>query len=108
MEKMKQAMSGVDPTGAFVFSDFTDPNQMQLFSEPNYSELERLLSTPFKGQTVSIEEVKEYVIADTSFYKYKAEALKPMEATSKIEIISADPKRRKGTYAEEKTRIRFL
>lgn len=108
MEKMKQAMSGVDSTGTFVFSDFTDSNQMQLFSEPNYGELERLLSKHFKGKIVSIEGVREYVIADTPFYKYKAEALKPMEATSKIEIISADPKRRKGTYAEGKTRIRFL
>jgi len=108
MEKMKQAMSGVDPTGAFVFSDFTDSNQMQLFSEPNYGELERLLSKHFQGRVVSIEEVTEYVIADTPFYKYKAEALKPMEGASKIEVISVDPKRRKGTYAEGKTRIRFL
>lgn len=108
MEKMKQAMSGVDPTGAFVFSDFTDPNQMQLFSEPNYGELERLLSKHFKGKTVSIEEVKEFVIADTPFYKYKAEALKPMEVASKIEVVSADPRRRKGTYADGKTHIRFL
>lgn len=108
MEKMKQAMSGVDPTGAFIFSDFTDPNQMQLFSEPNYSELERLLSKHFKGKTVSIEEVKEFVIADTPFYKYKAEALKLMEAASKIEVISADPRRRKGTYADGKTHIRFF
>lgn len=108
MKKMKEAMARVDPTGAFVFSDFTNPNQMLLFSEPNYGELERLLSTRFRGKTASIEEVEEYVIGDTFFWRYKAEALKPMETASKIEIISADPKRRKGTYAEGKTHIRFL
>ncbi|HEU5377259.1 MAG TPA: hypothetical protein VFV38_17660 [Ktedonobacteraceae bacterium] len=108
MKKMKEAMARVDPTGAFVFSDFTDPNQMLLFSEPNYGELERLLSTHFRGKTVSIEDIEEYVIADTPFWKYKAEALKPMEAASKIEVISLDPKRRRGTYAEGRTRIHFF
>lgn len=108
MERMKQAMSGVDPTGTFLFSDFTDHNQLLLFSEPNYGKLQRLLSKHFKGKTVTVEEVKEYVIADTPFYKFKAEALKPMEVASQIEVISADPKRRKSTYADGKTSIRFL
>jgi len=31
-----------------------------------------------------------------------------MEAAGKITTISTDPKRKKGTFAEEKTRIRFL
>lgn len=108
MEKMKQAMSGVDPTCGFTFSDFTDPNQLQLFSEPNYGELQRLLSKHFKGKTVTVEDVKEYVIADTPFYRFKSEALKPMEEASQIEVISTDPRRKKGTYADGKTSIRFL
>ncbi len=108
MEKMKQAMSRVDRMATFMFSDFTDPNQLQLFSEPNYGELQRMLSTHFKGKTVPIEDVKEYVIADTPFYKFKGGALKPMEDASQIKVISTDPKRRKGTYANGKTSIRFL
>ncbi len=91
MKKMKEAMARVDPTGAFIFSDFTNPNQMLLLSEPNYGEFERLLSTHFRGKIVAVEEIDEYMIADTPFWKYKAEALKLMEVASKIEVISLDP-----------------
>ena len=31
-----------------------------------------------------------------------------MEATEQITVISTDPKRRRGTFAEGKTQIRFL
>jgi three-Cys-motif partner protein len=108
MKKMKEAMARVDPTGAFIFSDFTNSNQMLLFSEPNYSELERLLSAHFRGKIASIEDIEEFVIADTPFWIYKREVLKAMEATSKIQVISDDPQRKRGTYVEGKTRIHFL
>lgn len=108
MKKMKEAMARVDPTCTYLFSDFTDPNQLRLFNEPNYAELQRLLGQHFRGRTVSIEEIEEYVIADTPFYKYKAEALKVMEENKQIIVSSTDPKRRRGTYAEGKTSIRFL
>ncbi len=108
MEKMKQAMWKVDSSGTYEFSDFSNPYQPWLLSHLDDSVLQRTLSNQFNGQTVSVEEVKEYVIAETPFYKFSTEALKPMEATGRIIVISTDPKRRKGTFAEGKTRIRFL
>ncbi len=67
-----------------------------------------MLSEHFKGQSTGVEEVGEYVIADTPFYKFKTEALKPMEASRQILVTSTDPKRKKGTFPEGKTQIRFL
>lgn len=108
MEKMKESMWKVDPVGTYEFSDNTDPNQLLLFSQLDYSILQRMLSDHFGGKTASVEDVKEYVIADTPFNKFKTEALKPMELAGKITAISIDPKRRKGTFADERMRIRFL
>jgi len=108
MKRMKESMWKVDPTGTYEFSDNTNPNQLLLFSKPEYTILQGMLSNHFKGQTVSVEVVEEYVIAETPFYKFKTEALRPMEATGQITVISTDPKRRRGTFAEVKTQIRFL
>lgn len=107
MKRMKESMWRVDPTGTFEFSDNTNPNQLLLFSQPDYSILQNMLSDHFKGQMITVEDVEEYVIADTPFYKFKSEALRPMEAHGQISVISSDSKRKKGTFAEGKTRIRF-
>jgi three-Cys-motif partner protein len=107
MKRMKESMWRVDPTGTFEFSDNTNPNQLLLFSQPDYSILQNMLSDHFNGQIATVEDIEEYVIAETPFYKFKSEALKPMEANGQITVISSDSKRRRGTFAEGKTRIRF-
>jgi three-Cys-motif partner protein len=107
MKRMKEAMCKVDPTYTYEFSDFTNPDQPYLLSHLDNAVLQHMLTKHFEGRTVSVEEVEEYVIADTPFYKFKSEALRPMEAAGKIVVISSDPKRRKGTFAEGKTRIHF-
>ena len=61
MEKMKQAMWKVDPSGTYEFSDFSNPYQPLLLSHLDNSVLQRTLSSRFNGQTVSVEEVEEYV-----------------------------------------------
>jgi three-Cys-motif partner protein len=109
--EMKRAMWGVDPTGAFEFSDFSNPYQSLLLSEPNGADIQRLLQSQFQGQTVSIEVIDDYML-ETPYVTYKKEALAAMEATSppKIQFISTNPnyKRRKGTFPEGKTLIKFL
>ena len=65
MKRMKELMWKVDPTGTYEFSDNTNPNQLLLFSKPEYTILQLMLSNQFKGQTVSVEVVEEYVIAET-------------------------------------------
>lgn len=108
MKRMKESMWRVDPTGTFEFSDNTNPYQLLLFSQPDYSVLQRMLTDHFKGQTVSVENIDEYVIAETPFYKFKNEALKPLEIAGKISVLSSDFRRRKGTFAGGKTKIHFL
>ncbi|HZR39418.1 MAG TPA: three-Cys-motif partner protein TcmP [Ktedonobacteraceae bacterium] len=112
LTEMKRAMWGVDPTGAFEFSDFSNPYQPLLLTEPNYADLQRLLNNQFRGQTVPIEEIEEYVLAETPYVSCKQNALAPMEASSppKIRVHLTDPgyKRRKGTFPEDKTFVEFL
>jgi three-Cys-motif partner protein len=110
LKRMKEAMCSVDPTGTYEFSDFTNPNQLLLFSQPDYLLLRQLLVNRFKGMIASVEEIERFVIAETPFCKYKTEALKPMELSSSPEIMvmAADPKRRRGTFADPNTRIKFL
>jgi len=107
MKKMKESMWKVDPTGTYEFSDLTNPYQPWLLAHLDDSVLQRMLANHFKEQTVRVEEVEEYVIAETPFYKFRTEALKPMELAGQIEAISTDPKRRRGHFPERKTRIRF-
>lgn len=108
MEKMKQAMWKVDTSGTYEFSDFSNPYQPWLLSHADDSVLQHTLSNHFKGQTVSVKAVRKYVITETPFYKFKTEALKPLESAGKINVISSNPKRRKGYFPDEKTEIRFL
>jgi three-Cys-motif partner protein len=108
MEKMKESMWKVDPQGTYEFSDNTNPHQLLLFSQPDYSVLQQMLSDHFKGQTVRVEEVKDYVIAETPFYKFKSDALHPMETARQITVNSIDPGRRRGRFTDGKTWITFL
>jgi hypothetical protein len=103
-------MCKVDSAGTYEFSDYTNPDQLLLFSQPDYTILQRMLSKHFRGKTVGIEEIEEYVIAKTPFYKFKTAALKPMEIASPplIQVQSTNPKHVRGTFAEGKTSVRFL
>jgi three-Cys-motif partner protein len=109
--EMKRAMWGVDLTGTFEFSDFSNPYQPLLLSEPNYTDLQQRLSKEFQGKTVPIEVVEEYVLAETPYLTCKKVALAPMEAASppQLHVQVTDPsyKRKKGDYPAGKTLIKF-
>lgn len=109
--KMKEAMWGVDATGSFEFSDFSNPYQPLLLDKPKYIDLQERLSKEFQGKTVPIEVIEEYVLAETPYITYKEMALAPMEAASppQIQVFSTDPnyKRKKGDFPAGKTSIRF-
>jgi hypothetical protein len=110
LKSMKEAMCRVDPTGTYEFSDFTNPYQLLLFSQPNYSLLRQMLLDKFKGKIVTVEEIGHFVITETPFCKYKTEVLRPMELSSppEIKVTAANPKRKRGTFADADTRIKFL
>lgn len=110
LSAMKEAMWKVAPTGDYSFSD-GDADQEVLFGEDvDTSQLRRRLMETFSGQTVSIEQVEDFTIAQTPFLKshVKVKTLKPMEDDG---AISGSPpngkKRRPGTYAPG-TMVTFL
>src|SRR5579875_308606 len=109
MEAMKRAMWKVDPTGTYQFSDFTNPYQLLLFDKPDYTLLQTMLSDKFRGRTVSLQEIEEFVIGETPFLTFKENALRPMELAGKIEVQlpGSSIKRRKGTFPEEVNGIRI-
>jgi three-Cys-motif partner protein len=111
LEKMKEAMWKVAPSGDYQFSDYTDSlGVMSLFAnDPDFSELQRLLRKRFKGSDVSIEDLEEFVVADTPFLKthIKRSTLKPMEESNKIAAVDSKPGRRRGTFPPG-TIIRFV
>ncbi|MGB9721428.1 MAG: hypothetical protein ACPL28_08135, partial [bacterium] len=83
LKKMKEAMWKVDKSGLFQFSDVTyNSNQPMLFEpEPNYKQLKEILLNEFKGKSVSITELENFVLTQTSFREthYKKQILAPME-----------------------------
>jgi hypothetical protein len=103
LKKMKEAMWRVDKSGLFQFSDATyNPNQPVLFEiEPNYSQLKKILLKEFKGKLVSITELENFILTQTTFREthYKKQILKPMENAQPPEIkVKCMGKRKKGTF----------
>ncbi|MEW6446658.1 MAG: three-Cys-motif partner protein TcmP [Bacillota bacterium] len=120
LDEMKQAMWRVDPTGNFQFSDFSyDPNQLKLFpSTPDFNELAVLIWGRFKGRSMRIQEVEEWVITGTKRYasNHVRRALTLLEEQGKVKKFTGvfkpgqgwvkdQPYLRKGAFPEEKNII---
>lgn len=105
LEVMKDAMSMVARDFSFSFSDARHPNQRSLFPSDEgdgwQSEAAGITHDHFRGQTVEIREVREYVIADTK-YRYKAGVLNILEDADppKIRVWHPEKRRRRRTYPE--------
>jgi hypothetical protein len=104
LEKMKEAMWRVDPSGTFQFSDFTNANStIKLFpDEPDFEQLKRMIIKEFNGKDVAIEHLTDFVLADTPFLRthFKAEILRPMESEGQLSIVHAKESRKKGTFPD--------
>jgi hypothetical protein len=110
---MKEAMWKVDESVEFTFSDATDPNQMVLFSKsPRFDELEKQITARFTGRETSVGEIEEFVLAETAYREthYKRQVLKGLEEAKppRMEIVTAPPNRRRGTFGDPSMRVRFL
>ncbi len=108
LKAMKSVMCSIDQSLAYEFSDETNPYQPFLLQpKPDYAILQRALIAQFKGQTVTMGEIDLFVADKTPFCTYKQEALKPMEAAGKIEVLTSQ-RRKKGTFPEDSDlRIHF-
>ena len=90
MDVMKNAMYAVDSRGTYRFSDRADPHQTYLTDvteESAASEAARLVFEKFKGQTVPVPQIKEFVWI--SKFRYKNDILKVLESQQppKIKVL---------------------
>jgi three-Cys-motif partner protein len=103
LEKMKEAMWKVDDTGSFQFSDHYDARGlMSLFSaQPNLAPLREAILKTFAGRQISIEQLQDWVTAETEFLQkhLKRQILAPMEDAGEVSVVNPAPKRRKGTFS---------
>lgn len=113
VEKMKESMWGLDPRGNYRFSDAADPGQGELFGcSPNYNRLEQLMFDKFEGSVATIQQIEEFVLAETPFCKthFKRQILREAERTDppKIEVVDPPIGRRIGAFSPPELRVRFL
>jgi hypothetical protein len=106
LRKMKEAMWKIDRTGLFQFSDATyNPAQPMLFEpEPNYPLLKQIILSEFKGKSVGVRELENFVLTQTPFREthYKKQILMEMEKANPPEIeIACQGIRRKGTFTNQ-------
>lgn len=100
LQKMKEAMWKVDPSGSFAFSDATNPDQLVLFgNEPDYAQLKSMILTRYAGKQATIDEIEEYVLVETPFLPshIKRKILKPMEKSKELKVMNIERKRT-GTF----------
>jgi three-Cys-motif partner protein len=102
LAKMKDSMWRIDQGGGFEFSDATNPDQTLLFSAtPDFSQLRRELQAELRGQTVTVEQVEEFVLHRTAFTaSHYRRVLKEMEASVPPGLVvrSAKAGRKRGTF----------
>lgn len=102
LAKMKESMWRVDQGGQFEFSDATNPDQTLLFSAaPDFVRLRRELRAGLAGQTVSIEQVEEFVLDRTGFTaSHYKRVLKELEGSAPpgLVVCSARAGRKRGTF----------
>jgi len=109
-EKMKDAMWAVDETGAFRFSDKTDPNQGVLIGSDPTVELADSLRGQFAGQTVDAKIVRRWTIERTIYLrKHVTAALRSGEDAGWILVDERkrDGSRRRPRSFPDGTVVRF-
>lgn len=100
LEEMKRAMCKVDPEGGFRFSDKDNPSQLNLFGDYQDEALAQDLSSTLRGKSLTLSQVREFVLTETPAYKYKT-ALKMLENDGLLKVTNTPSKRRGGTFPDK-------
>ncbi len=106
LEEMKKAMSKVDTSGGFRFSDKDNPTQLHLFGEYDDRSLAEELAIALKDKTLSIAEIEEFVLTETPAYKYKT-ALEYLEKEKRLSRIGVIDKKRRRGFPDKNMKVRF-
>lgn len=104
-DRMKSVMWKVDPLGAYRFSDILAGREVLFQLEVDTGPLRAALLQHFAGQTVSIQDVTNYVIEKTPYTSghLKLRTLKPMQQDGAIEC----PEQKRTGQFPDGTYIRF-
>jgi three-Cys-motif partner protein len=107
IEVMKSALWKVDPGGGVQFLDrFAGQSVLFQGDLVDVGPLRSALLDRFAGQEVSVEEINEYVVAETPYGSghWNQKVLKPLEQDELIEVTTS--RKRRLTYPAG-TRVRF-
>jgi hypothetical protein len=98
-DRMKSVMWKVDPAGGRRFTDVLAGQTVLFQEEVDTTPLQAELRAHFAGQTVSIKEVIDYVIAHTPYVSahVKRKTLVPMQER---ELISSPNQQRRGQFPD--------
>lgn len=101
LEIMKNAMWRVDKRGKYKFSDRLGPGQTFLFDDAGIwiAKAAHMVYSNFRGQTVPIETIQEYVIANTIFL-YRSAIMQHIEKENPERIVSVDGRKRKNSFPD--------
>ncbi len=100
LTKMKEAMKAVDQSGEYCFSDARIDQEI-LFSFNNPSAYVDSLHQAFRGKQVRYDDCNEFALNETPFLNPKS-MLSLLEKSERIKVFTNDPKRRRGTFNEDK------
>jgi hypothetical protein len=95
LDEMKRAMWKVDRTGGFRFSDRDQTGMTPLFGEaPDLTPVPDLILQRFKGELATIEQVHEFVVAETAYGPdhYRRAGLNKLVKAKKVEVVSSSRK----------------
>ncbi|WP_040159118.1 three-Cys-motif partner protein TcmP [Nigerium massiliense] len=97
LDKMKQVMWKIDPRGGYSFSDRLAGQEVLFGDAADTRPLRDALLHKFSGMSVPIQEVIDWVVAETPYHSghVKRATLKPMEDD---QLVSAVGRSRRGTY----------
>lgn len=112
-DKMKQAIWKIAPFGDYAFRGIRGDQTTLDFYADDFQPFQKELQSYFKGKDwVTIEDIMEFARSDKTDYHtghVKTKALRPLEEKGLIEVRPTDgSKRRKNSYTDGKTEVRFL
>ncbi|MFW6029994.1 MAG: three-Cys-motif partner protein TcmP [Halanaerobiales bacterium] len=95
LEKMKDAMWKVDPTGNYTICDNYYGRQTLFQPEPDYNQLIHNIKNDLTGKVMKIEKLLDWVLVETAFRKagIKNNVLKSMEKNGQLKVMRSSRKR---------------
>ena len=102
--RMKQAMWKTAPSGDFTFHDRLAGQTRFWEGEPDYEDVRRLLTTKFRGTTVGWDEVRRFILLETSYCDnhFNKHGLRVLEGKGDLDVTltreAAKQTRKRGTY----------